>query len=252
MLSAQLQTALQEADPARDRAYRQEAEAFYDKLSAWLKRHDSMKKYRDIKYGQVNTGTGEKKDVYSYEVTPKHLGVSRKYPNFFVTLSPFRTGTARYGKAKKGRRIILPILTVEVLESESGPEMARYLGYIREIFIHEFIHYLDDIRYVVPGWAPASAKVVKDGGQRAYYNSPVEFNAYFQGGAFEVEKRVAELEPGEFSRLFGRSFKKFRKHYESLFNKNFRRMIKDKWKKKYEVRLWQLYQDMLERDRGGA
>lgn len=252
VLALQLQTALQEADPAQDRAYRQRAEEFYGKLIAWLKRQDSMKKYRLLKYRAQ--GAGVDTVVYSYEISSKVLGLGKEYPRFFIVLAPFRTGTARFGKRGKDHAIILPVLTQETLESENGGLMAQRVGDVREVFIHEFTHYLDELRYKGKTHM-ASAELKKKGGEKGYFNSAVEFNAYFQGGASEAEKYAADLPAGKFATMFGRpgsGYRKFRKHYEHLFNKTFRRALEGKWKKKYEVRLWQLYQDMLERDRGTA
>jgi hypothetical protein len=250
LFSTQLQAALVEADPARDRAFRAEAEQFYSKLTNWLKRQKSMKKYRLLKY-QRKDDPG--KAVYSYEIPPKAFGLGKKYPGFLVVLTPFRTGTARFGKTSDGERaVIMPVLMSDALETESGNEMATNLGYIREVFIHEFIHFLDDLRYKGKPTV-ASAALKQKGGKAAYYNSPVEFNAYFQGGASEIERHAAKMKPGTFEKKFGRSgtgFRKFRKEFEHLFNKNFRRALAGKWKNKYEVRLWQLHQDMLARDRG--
>ena len=250
MFAAQLQTALQEANPAQDLAYRQRAEEFYGKLIAWLRSQDSMKKCRSRKW---NAYPGVA-DAYSYEVTSKVLGFDREYPGFAVWLSPFRTGTASFGKRGGLKVINMPVLTPDVLAAEDGVLMSQAVGWVREVFIHEFIHYLDELRYKGKP-RTASAVLKKEGGKKGYFNSAVEFNAYFQGGASEAEKYAADLPVGKFSTMFGRpgsGYRKFRKHYEHLFNKTFRRALEGKWKKKYEVRLWQLYQDMLERDRRAA
>jgi hypothetical protein len=248
MISAQLQTALVEADPAQDRAFRRKAEEFYDKLLSWLKAQDSMKKYRSRKW---NAYPGVA-DAYSYEVTSKVIGFDQEYPEFAVWFSPFRTGTASFGKRGRLKVINMPVLTADALQTESGHEMGVNLGWVREIFIHEFIHYLDDLRYKGKPTV-ASAALKKKGGEAAYFNSPAEFNAYFQGGASDIEKHAAEMKPGQFERKYGRpgtGFKKFRKDFEHIISKSFRKALKDEWKRKYEVRLWQLHQDLLARSRG--
>lgn len=251
MISTQLHTALVEADPARDREFRERAEAFYDKLIAWLKTQADMKKYRLMKYESM-VAPEALGNVYSYEVKSKVLGFEQEYPAFSIILAPFRTGTARFGRRGKEKAIVLPVLTGDALKTEDGHEMAINVGWVREVFIHEFIHYLDDLRYKGKPTV-VSAALEKKGGKAAYFNSPVEFNAYFQGGASEIEVYASKMGPGQFAKKFGRpgtGYKKFRKEFERLFNKSWRNELDDKWKRKYEVRLWQLYQNMLARARG--
>jgi hypothetical protein len=76
------------------------------------------------------------------------------------------------------------------------------LMFLRDIFIHEYIHFLDDIRYksssdrpgniktgIEASWDPNSTPETR----KAYYMSDAEWNAYFQGAASEVEDAFASF-----------------------------------------------------------
>lgn len=71
------------------------------------------------------------------------------------------------------------------------------LGTKREIFVHEYIHFLDDMRYKSdsdrPGNIAAGIKASGDSSdplKRKYYTSDAEINSYFQGSASEIEDAV--------------------------------------------------------------
>jgi len=65
------------------------------------------------------------------------------------------------------------VLGPRILTSSAAPQL------IREVIIHEFTHYLDDKRYDGSEIRTYSRK--KD--SKKHYNSPHEFNAYYQQGA---------------------------------------------------------------------
>jgi hypothetical protein len=77
------------------------------------------------------------------------------------------------------------------------------LLFLRDIFIHEYIHFLDDIRYksssdrpgnikkgIDTSWDPNNATPES---RKPYYTSDAEWNAYFQGAASEVEDAFASF-----------------------------------------------------------
>jgi len=80
--------------------------------------------------------------------------------------------------------------------------LEQELMFLRDIFIHEYIHFLDDIRYksssdrpgniekgIKASWDPNSTPETR----KAYYTSDAEWNAYFQGAASEVEDAFASF-----------------------------------------------------------
>lgn len=73
----------------------------------------------------------------------------------------------------------------------------KELGEKRDLFVHEYIHFLDDMRYKStsdrPGNIAAGIKAAYDGVdplKRKYYTSDAEMNSYFQGAAAEIEDAI--------------------------------------------------------------
>lgn len=67
----------------------------------------------------------------------------------------------------------------------------------RFVFVHEYIHMLDDARYKSPASSPGNIAIgtrsswdPKDTEKKPYYTSDAEFNAYFQGAAAQVEDAI--------------------------------------------------------------
>ena len=67
----------------------------------------------------------------------------------------------------------------------------------RDLFVHEYIHFLDDMRYKSSSDRPGNiaAGIEASSGnsdplKRKYYTSDAEVNAYFQGAASEVEDSI--------------------------------------------------------------
>lgn len=67
----------------------------------------------------------------------------------------------------------------------------------RDLFVHEYIHFLDDMRYKSesdrPGNIASGIKASYDGVdpfKRKYYTSDAEINSYFQGATSEIEDAI--------------------------------------------------------------
>lgn len=80
--------------------------------------------------------------------------------------------------------------------------LEQELFFLRDIFIHEYIHFLDDIRYKTSSDRPGNIKKGIDASwdpnstletRKAYYMSDAEWNAYFQGAASEIEDAFASF-----------------------------------------------------------
>jgi len=66
---------------------------------------------------------------------------------------------------------------------------------LKQEFVHEFIHYLDYKRIKEKSGVEnvGSAKLLLSGGAKAYYNSPIEFNAFYQDGISSTETTLINL-----------------------------------------------------------
>lgn len=78
----------------------------------------------------------------------------------------------------------------------------KELMFLRDIFIHEYMHFLDDIRYKSPSDRPGNIATGINAvwgigsppdASKPYYTSDAEWNAYFQGAASDVEDAFASF-----------------------------------------------------------
>lgn len=75
-------------------------------------------------------------------------------------------------------------------------ERLRHGVAYRKVFVHEFAHYQDSLRNpALRQHGAAAARAVKAGQRAAYFRTPEEFNAWFQGTSQEIEDALdRELE----------------------------------------------------------
>lgn len=81
----------------------------------------------------------------------------------------------------------------------------------RKTFVHEYVHYLDQRRNpTLMKSGDKAAQADRAGNRAAYFQTPAEFNAWFQGTAQEIEDAVDREEENIHS--FGKKHKRFRDH----------------------------------------
>jgi hypothetical protein len=237
MISAQLQAALGEATERVDRMYRQEALDFWKLLLHYVKKREKA-----LVHLPANKQFG------GFVIGPQQLRTQRTYPDIYVVLAAFghMAGVGRIGS--KDMAIILPVLK-EPFETKNA---ATWLSTQRDTFVHEFIHYLDHHRF--KGKVIPSAEMHKRKGIRAYYNTPQEFNAYYQMGAGETLSFLRNLatkaeprRPGTLRRYLKdfRTFEKKIGRNHDFFDQNFVDALNRKYKRKFLQRLYGLYQEIV-------
>jgi hypothetical protein len=89
-------------------------------------------------------------------------------------------------------------------------------------------------------------------GEKAYYNTPSEFNAYFQEGAQEVEdlfKAIHKARPDKVTEFLStlEVFKNWVVIKSNMFSKHWYDNIEGKWRKKFIKRLYTLYKELVKR-----
>lgn len=123
----------------------------------------------------------------------------------------------------------------------------RLLDQNPDILIHEVTHMLDHLRgkSFMSGKPPpySPPKTVEDisRAKLQYINNPVEFNAMFQQGMFQLSTQIELMSPSERFRAF-RTFRAFKREADAtlgitMLNEG----VRGKWKKKLAARLWQTY-----------
>jgi len=112
----------------------------------------------------------------------------------------------------------------------------------KNTFIHEYIHFLDHLRYRDRGLAKTSAKYLDSNDIEGYYNTPEEFNAYYQEGQSQIVRIWKNL-PDKFKQKHSKDFKAFQDWAIDInfFDRDFLTHINKKYLKKFKKRLANLY-----------
>lgn len=95
------------------------------------------------------------------------------------------------------------------------------------VFVHEFVHYLDSINY-------KDSYVAKSGNNNDYYNTPEEYNAFFHELLTEIIKKK--------NRLNWLNFNKFLKVVLSFENSYFVSKLNNDYKRKFIKRIYKIWQ----------
>lgn len=161
-------------DAEQDRLFRQQALDVYKKLVEYLKSGGELKDF----------GRAVTIDQFT------NLEQGAKYP-LKIKWAPElknKNTTATYISTQKQPLIKLFVLSKDIYDSvdEARREMRQKLENYAKVFIHEYIHYLDDRRTELD---LDSVRRYDDAGSEmsVYFSDPVEVNAYFQSGLAQLE-----------------------------------------------------------------
>ncbi len=165
-------------DAEQDRLFRQQAVDVYESLVDYLKSGGEL-----IEFGRVVTI-----DMFTdlEEQAPNPLQIRFDEERKSST-------DAAYRNTADGPEIVLFVLEKDIYDSveEARREMVRGLQNHAKVFMHEYIHYLDDRRTELG--IEDLAGYETGGGKRkmsVYYSDPIEVNAYFQSGLAQLESTL--------------------------------------------------------------
>lgn len=169
--------ALREATYEVDKAARTQAETVWAKVVRFV---EAMKAHNYARLREVQFGPFE-----GYIVQPPLAGLPAGLSVLFLpkhggTKASFTTSPENF------------IMLYGVIHEPNDPSrLASRIESYRESFIHEFVHYLDSLRHKDKSYLAAAAKRARTVGSYAgYVQSAVEFNAFYQEAAHEVERRL--------------------------------------------------------------
>lgn len=204
-------------DVEQDREYRETARDIYRKLK------DALENYKENLLNKAEGG---------YWVDGNNIG----YSAFIFYFAP-KDHTAGYKKYKDYHMIKIPALT----KDGSAENLEFRLHSNKRTIIHEIIHALDNMRF---DKSMGTFYDVEERGGEKYWNSPNEYNAYFQDAANELEEFINHMTTYEFE-AFEDSFKSFEKFkdwaFDKFFHDEFLDNLNSKYKKKLLKRLYKLY-----------
>ena len=122
-------------------------------------------------------------------------------------------------------------------------------GAHKENFGHEFTHYVDEKRRT--SGKQRSIDILKSKGEEAYYNTPEEFNAFYQDGVTKLLKIAKGLKKADInikSKLFPPDVKKFLKGGErpkKIWGNDFISKMSPKYRKKFAKRVGDLFPKVI-------
>jgi len=125
------------------------------------------------------------------------------------------------------------VIVINNLREDKTPNK----GILKDSFVHEFIHYLDYKRS--KGYSP---KFTNKTTEIEYYNSPTEYNAYYQEAASYISNLLKDK---NLSNKFIEKFKTYEKFYnwmlENAFDKHYISNLNDLNIKKIKKRVYNIW-----------
>jgi len=243
-------THIKEANVEQDLYYTGIAEKAYDKVVQFLSKH------KDKIEGEGETGIVNKPFIPLTQwkgVALRGTDIDKNFPSlsevvlFFVpTKSTSRGGqTIAGGFSNKSLKVGgISFKGVLVNTNLIGPYNSQYMDtrLDKNTFIHEYIHFLDHLRYRDRGLSKTSAKYLDSNDIEGYYNTPEEFNAYYQEGQSQIVRIWKNL-PDKFKQKHSKDFKAFQDWAIDInfFDRDFLTHINKKYLKKFKKRLANLY-----------
>lgn len=202
------------------------------KLKNLLEREETDVKFRDeakrILKDLIKVAKTKKKSFIEAEkgyLLPAEM-IDKKYKNLhFIFVSPDVNDKFEMKTLGSYKGMIIPLLTDENPLENLPKLLKRY----DTSFIHEFIHYLDSLRLKGKDPKYTSGELSQLKGDKAYYNTPTEFNAYYQEGAEVLMRNLKRL---------SKDFKTFvKKDVPRYFDKDFLENMNSKYRKHFIKRL---------------
>ena len=186
-----------EADALRDKKVRLEASRVWNQLLRILKSNpqylNKVPPSKDYEYAPQLIISGQTLQTNQYDDFVLSLIFTQKkygYGGLFID----------YRSTKVVRLIISEPISIKADSQDlssarytiSAPDFFRVIKRYEVVFVHEFVHYLDSKRVggldkVKRGGSWSGDKFQSD---QDYFNSPHEFNAYFQNTAKEIDNRI--------------------------------------------------------------
>lgn len=221
-------------DVASDREYRSTAKRIADKLV-------SMKETGFDKYVH--------KDQKVIAIPGEDIDSVLKGDLVLLAMDDKRPAKGVYGASGKWRGpefdrvVVFYILSEKILNKKIWGGLVLEEGRI----VHEVIHMLDSKRQ-----KEYSTSIESDGSIKNlsnYYNSPSEFNAYYQEGVYRIEddlEMVSKKRP-DIAKEWLDTWEGFKNFALMRFDDAFREYLNEKFTKKLYRRLYQVYEDMKSR-----
>lgn len=219
-----------------DVKFRKEAVAYYNKLKKYL-----SPKEMEREEGMTRNTFG------GFTIESSWIGAN-KYKDLTILLISNKDNPnllrGGFGKKKTGKGF--HIVLYSLWDRWDAKNIGSRLTGFKEDFIHEFIHYKDAKRYKDKTYLSNLnlVKRIEKSGYSAYYNTPGEFNAYYQE-KLELLLTMLKKIPKEMRTEKLSSVTIFSDWLKtSLFDKNFIKELDKKFTRKLDKRIADLYTEL--------
>lgn len=237
----QLLEELIEATGAADREQQIVAEMFFDKVRKFLGSTANRRKLLKAELDDGGTGLAFAASA-----------VDKRFDDLFFVLLPSHyrpPGSMRPSNDMPGKTVRIDLSVLP--KTPVGRLKKVDIGKLEVVFIHEFVHYLDSKRRKGKQLQGKAAIT----GSSAYFNSPSEFNAYYQGGASNLVGALDILAKRGQSKNIDAVLKNFDAFIDfatkfsggETFNRKWIKGLDNKYRRKFLLRAHKLYSDLVDK-----
>lgn len=211
---------LEDADT--DQKYQMEAQHIAKEIGMWLSKANESTPLKDI--AQVF----KRLDDTIYAVNAGVAG--EQYKDLYIG---FMQSQRNEGYMAISNTPIREYFIVLSTTSDPAEMVDAIYGVKWPVLIHEIVHYLDRKR------SNTTPSKTYDGAEE-YYNSPMEYNAYFQQGLYKILNAV-ERNPNV---LEGLRVEEFIEKFRGDFDLNWLHYMNEETKKRFKKRMYGLYRTL--------
>ena len=204
------------------------AESLVKKVGTWFKLHSEVLE----EYGKQNS-----QGLWLFPI--KYI--DSRYKDLYLGLGKKSSNVkGGFSKTSKGSYVVLNILGDAGLQTKNLDQWISVGG--SKVFIHELTHYFDSKKYknkLDPQKKPETEEDYSE-----YFNSPQEWNAFWQEGVSSI---IWLLERPELQEHFLKNFNMFEAFVKKQMDEEFLKALNPENKRKLQKRIYNLYQEFLAR-----
>ncbi len=215
-----------------------------DKFARWL--HDANEKTPLNKIGMMELRLHTPNGITDVWVK-KASDIGMAYQDLYIGIG-YKKASKTTAFVTTGRMDNKPITFLIMLVKEDPSEKIDiYFSLNYSEMVHEFIHVMDYRR----GYDKHRNNLIRQGilpkkDINSYYNSPIEFNAYYQQGIYEIMNKLTikaisnkEINSNSFNNI---SYQSFKRLYDMWFNSSWMTTLTPENKKKFDRRFYKFYE----------
>jgi hypothetical protein len=218
-----------------DISAQQEARRIAAAFGKWLSPRNEETPLREIR-GVRRYELERDKELHPvYVVNAGHYLTGEPYGDLWIGfVGPNWSSGASVAPVPFGDHDMRYFITIRIGDPRFAEDIDLLFGISWDVLIHELTHYLDIKR------SKGNSVKGDDPDRIKYYNSPLEFNAYFQQGLYHLFNEIKTLKPNTLAHYMS-SFELFRAWSRISFHGAYRRAMSPETQRRFDKRLYALY-----------